>query len=227
MEIIAIIPARGGSKGIPNKNIMDFNGKPLISWTIGQVKKSNLIKDIYVSSDSQEILSVSQKYGAKTILRPQNISNDNSSSEEALLHFLYQLKKDPDLIVFLQATSPLRKADDIDNAINTLIKDKADSLVSLTETREFIWEQVEKNFVPITYDFDNRCGHRDLKKLYYENGSIYIFKPEILRKFNNRLGGIKSVYLMEAWQRADIDDDDTFELCLWNFKKNFHKMNLQ
>ena len=224
MEAIAIIPARGGSKGIPNKNIMDFNGKPLIARTIEQDKKSAFIKEVYVSSDSKKVLAIAEKKKKKKIIRPSHLSADNSTSEDALLHSIDQLKKDPNLIVFLQATSPLRKKDDIDNAISKLIKDKADSLLSLTETKEFIWEQAENNFKPITYDFNKRCSHRNLKKLYYENGSIYIFKPEILRKFNNRLGGIKSVYFMESWQRADIDDNETFELSLWNFKRNFKKI---
>jgi N-acylneuraminate cytidylyltransferase len=224
MEIIAIIPARGGSKGIPQKNIVDFAGKPLIAWTIEQAKTSSLISKVYVSSDSPEILAVANNYGAIPILRTKEISGDKASSESALLHTLDQLREDPDLVVFLQATSPLRKPDDIDNAINQLIKNNADSLLSLTETQEFIWEKSEEAFKPLTYDLNYRCGHRLLKKLYYENGSIYVFKPEILRRYNNRLGGKKAVYLMESWQRADIDDYETFDWCLWVFRRNFSKM---
>ena len=224
MKIVAIIPARGGSKGIPQKNIIDFAGKPLIAWTIMQAKSSNLISDVYVSSDSQEILTVARNYGAKPILRPNEISGDRASSESALLHALDQMTEEPDLVVFLQATSPLRKIDDIDNAINQLIEDKADSLLSLIETQEFMWEESKGDFKPLTYDFNHRCDHRHLKRLYYENGSIFIFKPEILRRYKNRLGGKKSIYLMESWQRADIDDYDIFDWCLWLFKRNISKM---
>ena len=224
LNIIAIIPARGGSKGIPNKNIIDFAGKPLIAWTIEQAISSNLINDVYVSSDSQEILSVATNYGASPILRPKEISDDKSSSESALLHVLDNLSKDPDLVVFLQSTAPLRKMDDIDNAISKLIQDKADSLLSLIETQEFMWEESKERFKPLTYDLSYRCDHRHLKRLYYENGSIYVFKPEILRRYKNRLGGRKSIYLMESWQRADIDDYETFDWCLWIFKRDFSKM---
>jgi len=224
MKIVAIIPARGGSKGIPQKNIIDFAGKPLIAWTIMQAKSSNLISDVYVSSDSQEILTVARNYGAKPILRPNEISGDRASSESALLHALDQMTEEPDLVVFLQATSPLRKIDDIDNAINQLIEDEADSLLSLIETQEFMWEESKGDFKPLTYDFNHRCDHRHLKRLYYENGSIFIFKPEILRRYKNRLGGKKSIYLMESWQRADIDDYDIFDWCLWLFKRNISKM---
>lgn len=149
MKIIAIIPARGGSKGIPQKNIIDFAGKPLIAWTIEQAKSSNLISEVYVSSDSQEILTVASNYGAKPILRPKEISGDKSSSESALLHALDQMSEEPDLVVFLQTTSPLRKMDDIDNAINKLIENKADSLLSLTETQEFMWEESKGDFKPL------------------------------------------------------------------------------
>jgi len=224
MEIIAIIPARGGSKGIPKKNIVNFAGKPLIAWTIDQAKSSNLVSKVYVSSDSQEILTVASNYGAKSIHRPEEISDDNSSSESAILHALDQISSEPDLVVFLQATSPLRKVDDIDNAINKLIVDKADSLLSLTETQEFIWEKTKGDFKPLTYDLNARCGHRHLKKLYYENGSIYVFKPESLKRYKNRLGGKKSIYIMESWQRADIDDYETLDWCLWIFKRKFSKM---
>ena len=221
MEIIAIILARGGSKGIPKKNIIDFAGKPLIAWTIEQAISSALVSSVYVSSDCEEILSISDIYGAKTIHRPEEISGDSASSESALIHFLDCLPKDPDLVVFLQPTSPLRKKDDIDNSIKKLIADNADSLLTLIETQEFIWEESEGDFSPVTYDLDNRIGHRHLKKLYYENGSIYIFKPEVIRKYMNRIGGVKSIYFMESWQRADIDSFEDYDLCLLNFNRYF------
>jgi len=224
MKVVCIIPARGGSKSIPKKNIIDFSGKPLIAWTIEQAKASQLISDVYVSSDSKEILKIADSYGADTILRPEEISDDNASSESALLHALIQINERPDLVVFLQTTSPLRKANDIDNAIRKLNEDNADSLFSLVETQEFIWEKIEEGFRPLTFDLENRCGHRYLKRLYYENGSIYVFRPEVLEKYNNRLGGKISVYLMESWQRSDIDDWETFDWCQWLFKKHFSQL---
>jgi len=225
MKICAIIPARSGSKGIPQKNIIDFAGKPLMAWTIEQAKSSKLITDVYVTSDSKEFLNIASNYGAKPILRPENISDDKASSESALLHALEQISGEPDLVVFLQTTSPLRKPNDIDNAINTLIKDSADSILSLIETGEFMWEAVNNNYFPITYDLENRCDHRSVKRLYYENGSIYVFKTKIFKKHKNRLCGKQTVYLMESWQRADIDDKESFEYCLWNFHRNITKMN--
>ncbi|MCK5579899.1 MAG: acylneuraminate cytidylyltransferase family protein [Candidatus Omnitrophica bacterium] len=218
-KCLAIIPARGGSKGIPGKNIKDFAGKPLIAWTIEQAKASKLISDIYVTSDSTEILEVASQLGVKVIMRPDEISGDKASSESALVHVLDQVQGDWDLIVFLQVTSPLRKEDDIDKAITQLLEEQADSLLSLTSAQEFIWHVNEGVFAPFTFDFHNRRGHQDLEPIYYENGSIYVFKPEILRKENNRLGGKVAVYVMESWQRADIDNYDDFEWCQWLYQK--------
>ena len=113
----------------------------------------------------------------------------------------------------------MRKKYDIDNAIRKLLDEKADSLLSLCSSKEFIWNKSNENFSPLTYDIENRCDHRQLKSLYYENGSIYVFKPQILEKKKNRLGGKISVYLMDSWQRADIDDQDSLDYCLLQFKK--------
>lgn len=220
MKVIAIIPARGGSKAIPKKNIIDFAGRPLIVWSIEQAKISKFISDVYVTSDSEEILEIARDYEAKTILRPKEISGDTASSESALLHALSQIEEKPDYVVFLQATAPLRKPDDIDNAINKLIEDNADSLLSLTEAREFIWQKSGRKFTSLSFDCKDRKRRQELDAIYYENGSIYVFKPEILEKYKNRLGGKISIYLMESWQRADIDDHESFKWCEWIFGKH-------
>lgn len=219
MKILAIIPARGGSKTIPKKNIVDLAGRPLIAWSIEQAKLSKFISEVYVTSDSEEILEIAKICGAQTILRPKEISGDTATSESALLHALSQIKERPDYVVFLQATAPLRKPDDIDNAIKKIIKDNADSLLSLTESREFIWKKSRDKFVSLTFDYKDRKRHQDLDAIYYENGSIYIFKPEILEKYKNRLGGKISTYLMEPWQRVDIDDYTSLKWCEWLYWK--------
>ncbi len=210
---VAIIPARGGSKGIPGKNLINFAGKPLIAWTIEQACSARLISDVYVTSDTKEILDVASQYGASTIKRPKKIAGDCTSSESALLHVLRKIKKNPDYIVFLQAPAPLREPYDIDDAINKIIKDKADSLLSLTEAQEFIWTKTAEKYKSLTFDLKNRKRRQEIKSIYYENGSIYVFKPKILEKYKNRLGGKVSVYMMKPWQRADIDDYLTLSWC--------------
>ena len=116
--IDAIILARGGSKGIPKKNLKLFCGKPLIAWTILQAKLSKKISNVYVSSDSSEILNISKKYGAKVIKRPSNISGDKAKSESAILHALKVLGSNQKGIVMLEPTAPLRSPKDLDECIN-------------------------------------------------------------------------------------------------------------
>ena len=135
MRIVCIIPARGGSKRIPGKNIMQFCGKPLIAWSIEQAKASKYIEEVYVSSDSYKILRISGEYGALAIKRPEELATDTSLSEDALLHALDYMDS-PDVIVFLQVTSPVRTTEDIDDAIAQFLIAGADSLFSISPSKE-------------------------------------------------------------------------------------------
>ena len=217
MKIISIIPARGGSKGIPNKNIIPIAGKPLLAWTIEQSIASNSIDDTYVSTNDDKIAEVAHQYGAKLIPRPEEISGDTDSSESALLHALNYLKKNegltPDIVVFLQCTSPLRKRDDINNAINLFIKESADSSISGSQFADFLfWENIDGKWKSINYDYMNRGRRQDRTPQFVENGSIYIFKPEVLRKNNNRIGGNMILYEMDFWQAWQIDAPEDIPL---------------
>ena len=224
MKIVAIIPARGGSKGVPRKNIQLLAGKPLIAHTIEQALQARQINRTIVSTDDAEIAAISEQYGAEVVMRPPELASDTASSESTLLHTLEYLQQteeyQPDLVVFLQCTSPLRQPDDIDNAINVIIKDNADSLISLTASEEFIWTKVGKEFTSLSFDYKNRKRRQELDTIYYENGSLYVFKPETLRKYKNRLGGKISAYLMKSWQRVDIEDYEGFEWCEWLYQKH-------
>lgn len=222
-KIIAIIPARGGSKGILKKNIVDFCGKPLIAWTIERAKESKYIDEIYVSTDDKDIASVSEKYGAKIIWRPKEISGDFSPSEDALKHAISEIyKKNPrkiDYVVFLQATSPLREAKDIDNAIDKIIAEKSDALFSGAELGDFyIWRKIKSKLESVNYDYKNRKRRQDFEKQFVENGSIYIFKPEILFKYNNHLAGKISISEMEFWKSFEADNLETLKFCEELFK---------
>ena len=219
MNFACIIPARGGSKGIPQKNIINIAGKPLVAWSIEQAIASKYLQNkVYVTSDSDEILEISGRFGAKTIKRPDEISRDSSTSESALIHAFNEIQRKEgviDLIVFLQATSPLREATDIDNAIETLIDKNYDSLFSATELHDFfIWSNDEQgNLFSVNYDYRNRKRRQDIKVQYVENGSIYVFKPDILLRNNNRLGGRIGVSLMDSWKVHEVDNLENIELC--------------
>jgi CMP-N,N'-diacetyllegionaminic acid synthase len=217
MNIVAIIPARSGSKGLKNKNIYPVLKKPLITWTFKQAKKSKLIKNIFVSSDDISIMNLSKKNNIEVISRPKKLCKDNSSSESALVHSLNVIKKKykiiPDLVVFLQATSPLRRNNDIDKAIKNFINKKLDSLFSVTKINDLcLWQKKNKKWKSVNFDFSKRKPRQYMKQNYIENGSIYIFKPKILFEENNRLGGKIGVYEMDFWQSWEIDTIEEIDL---------------
>ncbi len=220
--IVAIIPARGGSKSIPRKNLIDFCGKPLLAWSIGQALRTESVKGVFVSTDDDDIAACAKKYGAQVIHRPATISTDTSSSESALLHALDELKTrgiDPTFVVFLQATSPLREAMDIDNAVEEVRRLKADSLFSAGKLDDFcIWrEQKDGTLLSLNYDYRNRGRRQDREKEWVENGSIYVFTPAILRRSGNRLGGKIAISEMAFWKSFEIDTPEHLDLCgeLW------------
>jgi len=214
-KILAFIPARGGSKGIPNKNIKLFNGKPLIEWTIRSALKSKLISNVVVSSDSIRILSIAEKLGASTVLRPKNISGDYATTESAIKHYIKKTKETFKTIVLLSPTSPIRKLTDIDNAIKFFKINKLDSCFSGSKLTDFlIWnyDNTKKNFKSINYDFKKRGIRQNRKLDYVENGSIYISKRNLIMKKNNRIGGKFDIFNMKFWQSFEIDEKEDWKL---------------
>ena len=232
MNIAAIIPARGGSKGIPNKNIVSLCDHPLISWSIHQAKLSKKITSVWVTSDDSEILDISKRYGANIITRPSKISTDKSSSESAWIHAIEHLEKFnnfPEIIIGMQATSPIRDYQDLDNAINSFINHKYDSLLTVGEIEDyFIWKlDNNKKLNPHNHDMDDRKPRQEIEKSYLENGSFYIFKPQLIRKNKNRLSGKIGMYLMEKYKSFQIDNEEDLKICSaimkeYNFKQNYN-----
>jgi len=208
-EVVAVIPARGGSKGIPRKNLLDTCGIPLLAWSILQAKEAELIDSIWVSSDSQEILSVAKEYGANVINRPADLSGDEASSESAWLHGLDQLDsygKEVELVVGMQATSPVREPVDLDRGIEKVRREGLDSLLSVVEAREyFLWRTGDAGPESVSYDYQARKRRQLNQPHYLENGSFYVFRPETIRRFNNRLGGRIGIHVMESHKGVEID----------------------
>jgi CMP-N,N'-diacetyllegionaminic acid synthase len=221
MRVSAIIIARGGSKGLPNKNILDFCGHPLLSWTIRQAQAARHVSDIWISSDSMEILEIGEKYGAIPILRPSEISGDSASSESAWLHAMDVIESEGsgsapiDYVLAPQVTSPLREPTDFSNAIDLIVKEQSDSLLSVVEVEDFfVWARnTTGDIESINYNYLDRKPRQQIEKRYLENGSFYLFKPSLLRKKKNRLGGRISIYVMERFKMFQIDARDDIELC--------------
>ena len=232
-DIIAIIPARGGSKRIPNKNIVPVGGKPMLAHSIEHALQSKKVKEVYVSTDDNGIASVALEYGAKVIKRPAELAGGKASSESALIHVLderiKQGKKDPDLVVFLQCTSPVRDSGDIDNAISVLLGEKADSLFSACRDLGLFWEENGK-LKPVNYDPKARKMEQDRPHQYRENGSIFVMRTKALRKEKNRMAGKVTMYQMDLWRSFQVDDYDDLKLVDWILRqcppKSFGEVDL-
>jgi len=219
-KIISVIPARGGSKGIPKKNILLLQNKPLVSYSIEQSLNSKLIAETYVSTEDNEIKNISLLSGAKIIDRPKKFATDIASTELVLLHAAEFLNHDFDYMVLLQPTSPLRYPEQIDEAIKKLIDQKGDSLLSVYENNKFLWELSGKS---INYDSKNRPRRQEKKWELVENGSIYITKKELLLEERNRLGGKIITYEMPKWMSFEVDDKFDFELIEYLIKNKLDK----
>ena len=197
----------------------------MIEWSFLQAKQSKIIEEVFVSTDDQKIIELSGEYNVKSIKRPMHLAGDNVSSESALIHAIDKIKKiyniNPEIIVFLQATSPLRKKNDIDNAISKFVNKSADSLFSVTSFDDLtLWKRNKDKWESINFDYKNRLRRQDMPLNYVENGSIYIFKKEILEKFKNRIGGKIISYDMDFWQTWELDTIEEVDLIEFYMKKH-------
>lgn len=218
MNILGIIPARSGSKGIPRKNLKPVAGKPLIAWSIEAALAASSITRLVISTDDEEIAAVSKSYGAEIVRRPPELANDTASSESALLHVLEALAQreqyEPELIVFLQATSPYRLPADIDGAVNLLLQKNFDSVFSACpEHFTGRWRLDDSGCAyPLNFDPANRPRRQDGPVEYLENGSIYVFKPHILKETGARMAGRIGIYPMPVERSFQIDVPEDIEL---------------
>ena len=223
MQVLAIIPARGGSKRIPRKNVALVGGLPLVTHSIRHAISSQRVTTTVVSTDDAEIAAIARAEGADVIERPLSLANDMSSSESALLHVLDARRavghEDPALVVFLQCTSPVREPADIDNAVAQFERQGADSLMSACENTKFIWALGAEGARSLNYDYRNRKREQDLDPQFQENGSIYVFRPQLLRATNNRLGGTIAIYSMGYWSSFQVDSQEDLELCDWILRR--------
>ena len=216
VNVHCIILARGGSQGIPKKNIIDFCGKPLIAWTIEQCMSSKHVNKVWVSSDCEEILNVAVKYGAEAIFRPDSISGNTATSESAWLHAIEIIKNefDVDVVLAPQVTSPLREVADIDNALELFKKEGYDSMFSASMVDDlFFWEKTNSGLSSINYDYKNRKRRQDFNQQIIENGSFYLFKPKVIQQESNRFGGNIGFSEMSFWKMFEIDNLDDLRMC--------------
>ena len=219
-EILAIIQARGGSKTIPGKNIKLIAGKPLISWTIEEAKKSKYIDRIVVSTDDKKIAAVAKKYGAEVpFLRPKKLAADKAKSIDLLQHALWWLKENenycPDVVVQLKPTNPLRKAVHIDNCIKIFLKSKnIDSLITVTKSPAHplkTWKFSGDFLVPFIPENVYRIKEaaklprQSLPEAFVQNSCVNIIRPDTILKKNSSIGKKVKGVIMEREDSINID----------------------
>jgi YrbI family 3-deoxy-D-manno-octulosonate 8-phosphate phosphatase len=233
MECLAIIPARGGSKGIPRKNIYPLGGKPLIAHSIEQVRRARLINRVVVSTDDTEIAEISRGYKAEVVLRPLNISGDSASSEAALLHTLGELQKvedyKPDILAFIQCTSPLTLAEDIDGTIQTLLDEASDSALAVTPFHYFLWkEQSSGNAIGINHDKQIRLLRQERESQFLETGAVYAMRVSGFIQAQHRFFGRTAIYVMPPERHLEIDEPVDFQVAevLLRQQRNEQRFNI-
>ncbi len=208
MKSLALIPARGGSKGIPNKNIKKLLGKPLINYSIESAKNSIRIDDVFVSTDCEKIADISRKNGAEILFRPESVSNDESKTID-VLNYHYEFIKNYDIVVVLQPTSPLRPKELINDCINEFIRGRYSNLVTgyYCKYKEF--------------GSHNNLRRQDINGFFYDDGSIYILTPSLIK--NNLWSGDNIKRIINKKQFSfEIDDEIDF-LILEKLIKNYEK----
>ena len=213
---LAIIPARGGSKRLPRKNVLDLNGKPLVAWSIKAGLNSKYIDKVVVTSDDAEILSIAKYYGTLSINRPAELSNDTATTFDAIKHTIENVEK-YDYVVLLQATSPLRSGKHIDEAIELLESKNASAVVSVCKMDHSpLWSNtLDESLSMAGFLKDEALNKRsqDLEKYYRLNGAIYICKTEkLLEEKSFFLKENIYAYVMDRENSIDIDEEIDFKI---------------
>ncbi len=197
---VAIIPARGGSKGIPRKNIKLLAGKPLLYYSIKAALDATSIDEVYVSTEDKQIAEIAESFGAKVIHRPVKLADDTASTFSVLHHAFNELDS-PDIVVVLQPTSPLRTSRHIDEAVKLLDKD-VDTVVGVCGDKKYIWEENHGTAIAL---FSERLPRQGMKKRYVENGALYVTRSKVYLENNGKLGmGISSTGKIQLYKMDDI-----------------------
>jgi len=211
MKILAIIPARGGSKGIPRKNVRLIAGRPLIAYSIEAGKNARLVSRMVVSTDDDEIARVGKEYGAEVVMRPPELAEDKTPMDPVLRHVVEVLGREgymPDAVVLLQPTSPLRTAAHVDGAIEKFLNSDNDSLVSIFRVINNRHE-IEANDL-LTPTFSKSKNRDERPASIFENGAIYISKVGLIKEGRIR-GDRIGYYEMDRYASIDIDELRDFE----------------
>ena len=208
VRTVALIPLRGGSKGIPGKNIKPMGGKPLCAWVLQAAAACRAIDDVYVSTDSGQIKQVVLELGlgVHVVDRPAEYASDEASTESVMLHFMQEVPFGR--LVTIQATSPLLSAAHLDDALALFERDGCDSMLSAVRTRRFFWRD---DGTPINYEPQRRPRRQDFHGTLMENGAFYVTSRQVLESSRCRLGGKIGIFEMPEDTAVEIDELDDWD----------------
>ena len=218
-SVLCLIPARGGSRGLPQKNIKNLNGKPLIAWSIDVALRSRYIDMVIVSTDDKDIAEISLEYGAQIpFTRPKELAEDNSKTIDVILHAINYLEGHGDyfdIIVLLEPTSPLREKSDIEQALESLVNDiNAESIVGIAKVENahpaFLVKIENKFLRPYLFDDFKILRRQEIDQLYFYEGSLYISYVQSLKLRNNFYHEKTLGYLVPKWKSFEVDDITDF-----------------
>ena len=213
--VVALVPARGGSKGIPRKNLAPLGGKPLLAWTLEAARDSTTVERVVVSTDSEEVATLTRELGAEVLGRPPNLAMDDTPMLDVVRHALAELGS-PDALVLLQPTSPLRRAEHIDEAVRLLLETGSDAVVSVVEvphqfTPGSLMELRDGRLEPLAPDAGAVTRRQDKPVVYARNGpAVLALRPE--RLGDDLYGGDCRPYLMDLRDSVDVDGPLELEL---------------
>jgi YrbI family 3-deoxy-D-manno-octulosonate 8-phosphate phosphatase len=215
-EIVAVIPARGGSKGVPRKNVRRVGGVPLVGRAVATALAAKLVDRVIVSTDDDEIAAVAEEWGAQVVLRPAELSGDTASSESALLHVLASLESegaDVGVLAFLQATSPFIDPRALDDGIRLVTEGTFDSVFSAVETYGFLWQRDAGGAVDgVNHDPGHRPRRQDREPHFLETGGFYVMDAAAFRSAGHRFFGRVGVVEVDATTAIEIDTVDELEI---------------
>ena len=212
MKVLGIIPARGGSKGVPGKNIRLVDGKPLIAYSIEKAKESKLLTDVIVSTDCEKIIEVVKKFDCQYLKRSAENAQDHSTIESTVFEVLESISIKYDVIVLLQPTAPIREAEDIDNVIKMFLEDVnlscVVSVIELEDIHPARMYQVDKTFLmtPLNEKLEKK-RRQDLQPVCIRNGAIYAIRTSAFYKYKRLILNEKKAYIMPESKWANVDTE--------------------
>ena len=213
-KVVAVIPARGGSKGIPHKNLQEVGGFSLVARAVRNAKATDLIDQVFVTTDDDAIRSEAERFGAEVVLRPPELANDTATSEAALLHAIQELNSrgvDPEVVVFIQATSPFIDSRDLDAAIARVLSKEADVCFSAFQTFAFLWEVEDGRAVGVNHDHSYRPRRQDRKPHFQETGAFYVMRKSGFVEAGYRFFGKVAIQEVKEDSALEIDDAGQLE----------------